>query len=56
MAEIIDDTAMPQKRLNPPLAEVLANFTASLRSILLLELLICKQYEGVVGYLFCLLK
>jgi len=38
IAEITDDAATPQKRLKPPLAEVLANFTASLRSALLLEL------------------
>ena len=31
MAEISDDTATPQKRLNPPFAEVFANLKAALK-------------------------
>jgi hypothetical protein len=40
IAEMMEDKATPQKRLNPPFAEVLANFTASLRGALLLDLLV----------------
>jgi hypothetical protein len=38
MAEMMEDKATPQKRLNPPLVEVLAILKASLRGTLLLEL------------------
>ena len=34
IADMMEDAATPQNRLNPPLAEVFANFTASLRGIL----------------------
>ena len=55
-AEIIEDTATPQKRLNPPLVEVLAILKASLSGILLLELPNLSAILDGVGYLVCLMR